>query len=1233
MHLSPLITKTLRILTACAVLSAGWITPAQAAPTQTARASFTLDGVELNLEAPFLPGPFTAADPDDSIQMATAVRLGDYQEVSLTVIPYGMRAPTEALPPAAAGQERDFRTALQDQHTQAGSSARRGPAARLFGRWVPGYFSVYDAPVAGLDPVQILMTEWVAEEGGRIWILRVGQRLDRTEDLAALLRPLGQFQLTSPDPSQPSTSAAAAQTPPAPVSPLPRVLTPESLFAAGDLPTPAWWHGECDLDYYKARGSKVASYPLGASYRNVKACGPRPYYDGVQDVVVYFFSGAHGELEWQCVELSMRYLYLAHNVPPYPGNGLAVVNNYAVYNPNGSLVKIANDTTGVAPVPGDVLSYGTTGVGHTSVVSASSVDASGNGTITIIEQNSSATGSKTLTVGGWHVYASTVVTGWLHDPYQITGLSLTPKTVAENLPAGTVVGTFTATDQNPNAVHTYTLVSGEGSEENIFFATQGSQLKTATALNFEVLSTYRIRVRVTNNSGDTYDKKFTITVTDANDPPSGITLTPASVLENRPAGTLVGTLSSTDEDAADTYTYALVSGTGSADNSSFTLSGNQLKTAVIFDAEARSQYSIRVRTTDAAGASFERALTVQIDNVSETPPQDVTLSASTFPENKVKGSLVGTFSTQDADLGETFTYSLVSGEGSADNASFTISGDQLKSAAVFDYETKAAYSLRVRVTDSGGQSLEKAFTLAITDTNDIPSPPSLSNLTLEENRPAGSLVGLFSAVDQDAGETFTFSLVPGTGSDDNANFSVSGNQLLSAQSFDFETKSSYKIRARVTDSGAAWFEKAFTVTILNRNDAPTDLTLSKASVAENKPIGTLVGTLAGVDPDSGDTFTYALVPGAGSTHNASFSLSGANLLTAAVFDYETQTQYSIRVRATDSGGLSVEKALTIAVTNKNEYAPTGVVLAPSSVAENQPAVTPVGTLSALDQDQGDSHTFKLVSGTGSEDNAAFTINGLSLRTARVLDFETKSQYKIRVRATDSGGLSVDQALIVTVTDANDAPTTVLLTNGSLPENTPAGAPIGTLSAADQDADDSFTFSLAAGEGGQDNAAFTLTGGQLRSAAVFDYESKTEYFVRIRAVDSGGAAVETPLRVQVLPVSEYPPTAVLLSNASLWENQPGDGSTVVGLLSAEDADLGETFTFALVPGPGDTCNARFAVQGGQLVSTDLFDFESEPSCEIRLAVQDSGGYSFEQSFVITILNRREIYFPFLSVTPP
>jgi len=98
-------------------------------------------------------------------------------------------------------------------------------------------------------------------------------------------------------------------------------------------------------------------------------------------------------------------------------------------------------------------------------------------------------------------------------------------------------------------------------------------------------------------------------------------------------------------------------------------------------------------------------------------PTDISLDASSIDENEPAGSLVGRFTTSDPDDGDTHTYGLIAGSGDDDNPDFTITGDSLLTAAVFDYETKNSYSIRVKTTDSGegNLSFEKSFTISVND--------------------------------------------------------------------------------------------------------------------------------------------------------------------------------------------------------------------------------------------------------------------------------------------------------------------------------------------------------------------------------------------------------------------------------------------------------------------------------------------------------------------------------------
>ena len=145
-----------------------------------------------------------------------------------------------------------------------------------------------------------------------------------------------------------------------------------------------------------------------------------------------------------------------------------------------------------------------------------------------------------------------------------------------------------------------------------------------------------LRIMTTNATGnDEWVGIDDISIT-ANKAPTGFSLSPNSVLENKPIGTDVGTLTASDT-AGDTHTFALVNsascaGNG-ADNSNFTLVGNTLKTAAPFDYETKTSYVICVTVTDNNGLAFTGEHIVNIQDVSDETPVLVLYSSNTSPQN------------------------------------------------------------------------------------------------------------------------------------------------------------------------------------------------------------------------------------------------------------------------------------------------------------------------------------------------------------------------------------------------------------------------------------------------------------------------------------------------------------------------------------------------------------------------------------------------------------------------
>ena len=319
------------------------------------------------------------------------------------------------------------------------------------------------------------------------------------------------------------------------------------------------------------------------------------------------------------------------------------------------------------------------------------------------------------------------------------------------------------------------------------------------------------------------------------------------------------------------------------------------------------------------GMAMHSVSILHLQSLTLLPPTNISLSATSIAENKPVNTAIGTFSSTDPNPGDTFSYSLVAGTGDTGNSSFNISGNTLRNSSIFNYEAQNSYSIRVRVTDQGSLTFEKAFTITVTNVNEAPTNITLSASTIAENAAINTTIGTFGATDPDTGNTFSYSLVAGTGDTGNSSFNISGNTLRNSSVFNYEAQNSYSIRVRVTDQGSLTFEKAFAITVTNVNEAPVNLSLSISMIVEGKPSDTEVGLLSSQDPDSGDLFTYSLVEGDGGDDNAQFTISGNSLRTAAIFDYPTHQMLHIRVRTIDQGGLFYETAFVIIVVEVINY--------------------------------------------------------------------------------------------------------------------------------------------------------------------------------------------------------------------------------------------------------------------------------------------------------------------------
>ena len=389
---------------------------------QLSRVSFKLDGVTLSLSSAFLPGKFTVSSSDNMIQMASSVVTHPYQEFQIEAVPYNVAPPLEALPIAAPGEAGSYRSLLHQYRATHGGHFLANPSAiTLFGKQIQGEANLVKLNLDGSQPQNAIVTEYVTEAGSRLWLIRMTRGL-ATQDLGhqaasaistAFLRSLATVNLSSSTLNASSTLITSlSQTHPQSVA---SGATPKA--TRFDLPFPSWWSGVCNYNNF-LRDTGWQAWQMNSGLNGVYPCGPRPWAGG-PDHTVHFYSGSWGALEFECVELALRWMYLDWGTPPYPGNGKDMVSNFAVYN-SSSIIKEVYNSPGccLVPEPGDVLSYcSTCSAGHTSVVLSTSVDGNGNGSITVMEENGTHNGLETLTVSNYEVLNTSAgwVYGWLHN--------------------------------------------------------------------------------------------------------------------------------------------------------------------------------------------------------------------------------------------------------------------------------------------------------------------------------------------------------------------------------------------------------------------------------------------------------------------------------------------------------------------------------------------------------------------------------------------------------------------------------------------------------------------------------------------------------------------------------------------------------------------------------------------------------------------------------------------------
>jgi hypothetical protein len=491
----------------------------------------------------------------------------------------------------------------------------------------------------------------------------------------------------------------------------------------------------------------------------------------------------------------------------------------------------------------------------------------------------------------------------------------------------------------------------------------------------------------------------------------------------------------------------------------------------------------------------------------------------------------------------------------------------------------------IQIGNDGGPSHQAVIQngSTITFTPDVPPTAlALSNHTILDTSPVGTVVGTFATADADSpNDSFSYSLVNGSGPNNNSLFTIVGDQLETNSVLTSSPQTQYTVLVQTTNLGGESFDQQFTINVTQVKLPPVITSGQTFSVTQGTPLGAVIGSISATDPN-----TFQKPPGVltYSTTSTVFAVDpNTGQITVAdpsAIDITTAASFNVPITVSDNSNppLSTNGSVTVNVIQVPLTASiTGV---PTTVQEG----TAVSLSSLVSDSNGQSQTY---SWTVTRNGAPISVSGPT--NGPTLDFTPTlaGTYAVTLTVTDQRGQSVAPTALVPVTavppvvnvgSENTITSTDLAITRSI--SFTALNP-GALVSIDFGDGTRQTFPLSAGSNGFDPATntftlqhlFTTTGTFTVTVSVTDAEGVTgsaqfpvavydpAEFARIVAfavgiADSAGTA----------QVNLSTPSGSAVLNGTLTGASPGDSLALTVFNGNPEPDnfLGQTDGGALLP---------------------------------------------------------------------
>uniref|UniRef100_A0A8C1ZWM1 Protocadherin-16 n=1 Tax=Cyprinus carpio TaxID=7962 RepID=A0A8C1ZWM1_CYPCA len=811
--------------------------------------------------------------------------------------------------------------------------------------------------------------------------------------------------------------------------------------------------------------------------------------------------------------------------------------------------------------------------------------------------------------------------------------------IRENQPAGTSILKVSASDRDHGElINSYNNPSGDPDGDFRLDGFSGA-LSTTRPLDRERKNSYSLKVVVQDHGSPSLSSTATveISVLDVNDnsPKFGSSSYTVDVSEDAAVGLLVLDATATDVDEGENgqILYFLSQEAKGA----FTVHPDtgKITTTALLDREKRASYIFQVYAVDlspAAPRNTTAQVTISILDVNDNAPffiQDpliINVSSGSVSTHQV----VATMRAEDKDFGangSVFYRFAMPVRGFAINS---LTGE-IQTTEKLQTLTQTQRTLIVEAMDQGSPPQSSLGVVIVyvkeQDYKGIRFSRTARDVTIQENAAKGTAVAQAQAQYPDGTrDGITYSIFSGN---KYHSFSISSSTgeiwVQSSNGLDFEDTPRLRLVVKAeTTSSSSFMAVNLILQDVNDNLPRFQLQNYVAYMHEAQGYDFPIIQVVAEDVDQGQNgqVTYSIESSSQSGLFKIDPLTGS-ITTAAIMDREIWTQAQLLIKATDRGSPKLEgtATITVIIVDLNDNSPTIPVPREVRVPENSLIGTEITLVTGNDVDSGPVLSYSLQLDASSQ--GKFDIHRYNGRVSLTapLDFEERTWYTLTIRASDSKHQSVAN-LTVLVEDINDnAPTFAQdLYQVTLPEHSPSGSPIITVTATDRDSGENGKVTYRVVSSTRDGFYIDPKNGTLfiRQKAEFDPEQPSVSVV-IEARDGGSPPLSSSatVQVQLIDVNDNAPIFHQLEYKATVSEDQLSGATIL-TLEAVDGDLSQEnsgFDFAIASGNVGNAfqiesSVRF-IEGhgfqtvGTLILVERLDFEALSRYNLTIAVSDRG----------------------------